>query len=283
MNIGIRLHDTAGGTLGERLDHAKAQGFTCVHLAMQKAVPGFRMADAPALLTEALAAEVREALDSRGLGCAVLGCYLNLATPDEEAYRRNLEIYFAHLRFARLIGALTVGTETGAPNTAYRTEPACHTDEALDLFIRRAEPVVRRAEAEGVIFAIEPVCRHIVHTPARAARALGALDSPNLRIILDTVNLLTPENHARRDAILDECEALFGGKIAVLHLKDYTVEPGAADLKACACGTGEMDYARLLRLATARPGIPMTLENTVPENAERARLFLEAEAAKAGA
>ena len=165
MNIGIRLHDTAGSTLAERLDNAKAQGFSCVHLAMQKAVPGFAMGEAPERLTEELAAEVREALDSRGMACAVLGCYLNLATPDEEAYRHSLEIYFAHLRFARWIGALTVGTETGAPNTGYKTEPACWTEEALQLFIRRAEPVVRRAEEEGVIFAIEPVCRHIVHTP----------------------------------------------------------------------------------------------------------------------
>lgn len=278
MNIGIRLHDTAGSTLAERLDNAKAQGFACVHLAMQKAVPGFAMGDAPRLLTEALASEVREALENRGMTCAVLGCYLNLATPDEEAYRRNLDIYFAHLRFARWMGALTVGTETGAPNTGYKTEPACWTDEALRLFIRRAEPVVRRAEEEGVTFAIEPVCRHIVHTPERAERVLDAMRSDSLQIILDTVNLLTPENHARCAAILDECERRFGDRVRVLHLKDYTAVPGERDLKACACGTGEMNYARLLRFAVSRPGIPMTLENTKPGNAEAARLFLEAKA-----
>ena len=31
MNIGIRLHDTAGTNLAEHLAAAKAQGFTCVH------------------------------------------------------------------------------------------------------------------------------------------------------------------------------------------------------------------------------------------------------------
>ena len=275
MNIGIRLHDTAGTTLAERLDNAKAQGFSCVHLAMQKAITGFTMREAPRLLTKELADEVREALEARNMTCAVLGCYLNLATPDEEAYRQNLEIYYAHLRFARWMGALTVGTETGAPNTGYKTEPACWTEEALQLFIRRAAPVVRKAEEEGVIFAIEPVCRHIVHTPERAERALEALNSENLQIILDTVNLLTPENHMYRDAIIDECERRFGDRVKVLHLKDYIVVPGERDLKACACGTGEMDYTRLLRFAAARPGIPMTLENTKPDNAEAARLYLE--------
>ncbi|MBR5344826.1 MAG: sugar phosphate isomerase/epimerase [Clostridia bacterium] len=275
MNIGIRLHDTAGNTLAERLDNARAQGFSCVHLAMQKAITGFAMREAPRLLTKELADEVREALESRNMTCAVLGCYLNLAAPDEEAYRQNLEIYYAHLRFARWMGALTIGTETGAPNTGYKTEPACWTEEALQLFIRRAAPVVRKAEEEGVIFAIEPVCRHIVHTPERAERALEALNSENLQIILDTVNLLTPENHMHRDAIIDECERRFGDRVKVLHLKDYTVVPGERDLKACACGTGEMDYTRLLRFAAARPGIPMTLENTKPDNAEAARLYLE--------
>ncbi len=275
MNIGIRLHDTAGETLAERLAYAKAQGFSCVHLAMQKAVPGFTMGEAPRLLTEELAAEVRETLESAGLTCAVLGCYLNLATPDEEAYEKTLENYRAHLRFARWIGAAVVGTETGAPNTAYRTEPACWTEEALSLFIRRVEPVVRFAEEEGSVLAIEPVCRHIVSTPERAERVLDALPSDSLQIILDTVNLLTPANHTRRDALIGECEARFGEKIRILHLKDYRVVPGKENVQSMACGTGEMDYTRLLRLADGKPGIPMTLEDTKPDNAEAARLCLE--------
>ncbi|MBR3495020.1 MAG: sugar phosphate isomerase/epimerase [Clostridia bacterium] len=275
MNIGIRLHDVAGNALEDRLDAAKAQGFSCAHVAMQKVLPGFRMEDAPKLLTKELAEEVRAAFAKRDMSCAVLGCYLNLATPDEEAYQRTLEIYYAHLRFARWIGAGVVGTETGAPNTAYRTEPACWTAASLDLFIHRVLPVVNRAEDEGAILAIEPVCRHIVSTPERAARVLRALNSPSLQIILDTVNLLTPENCSQCDALIDRSEELFGDRIRVLHMKDYRVEPGREDVRSMACGTGVMDYTRLLRLAHSHPGIPMTLEDTVPANAEAARLTLE--------
>ena len=60
MNIGIRLHDAAGAGLTDRLDSAKAQGFACAHVAMQKVLPGFRMQDAPRLLTEELAEEIGE-------------------------------------------------------------------------------------------------------------------------------------------------------------------------------------------------------------------------------
>ena len=218
MNIGIRLHDTAGSTLEEHLKSAREQGFSCAHIALSKTIPGFSMKDAPALLTDSLAAEVRALLDKYGMECAVLGCYLNLATPDEAELANTLASYKAHLHFARAIGARVVGTETGAPNTAYATCPECWTEESLQLFIDRLRPVVRYAEEAGSIIAIEPVCRHIVSTPERARRVLDAIDSPALQIILDAVNLLTLDNYSRYDELIDESVRLFGDRIRVLHM-----------------------------------------------------------------
>ena len=90
MNIGIRLHDTAGATLAEHLAAAKAQGFTCVHIAMSKVIPGFKMSDAPALLTDELADEVRALLEANGQTCVLLGCYLNLCSPDMEYHAKTV-------------------------------------------------------------------------------------------------------------------------------------------------------------------------------------------------
>ena len=67
MNIGLRLHDAAGVTLEDRVRNARAQGFTCVHIAMGKVIPGFKMSEAPALLTPELASEVRDTLDRYGM------------------------------------------------------------------------------------------------------------------------------------------------------------------------------------------------------------------------
>ena len=286
MNIGIRLHDTAGASLREHLANAKAQGFHCVHLAMSKAVPGFRMADAPELLTDALAEEVRSALAEYDMQCAVLGCYLNLATPDEAAYAHTLEIYKAHLRFAKAIGAQVVGTETGAPNTGYKTCTECFTEESLQLFINRVRPVIDYADELGQKFAIEPVCRHIVSDPERAARVLAAYPTENLRIILDAVNLLSLANCGRAGEVIRQAIQLLGDRTEILHMKDYTDQAGdwfgsgVKDLKSVACGHGGMDYTDLLRFAAAHPGIPMTLEDTKPDNAEAARLYLEGLAEK---
>ena len=289
MNIGIRLHDTAGANLAEHLAAAKDQGFTCVHLALGKLISGFKMSDAPALLTDELAAQVRAELDKNGQTCVLLGCYLNLCSPDMEDHAKTVEIYKAHLRFAKKIGALLVGTETGAPNTTYSTCPECFTEEALQLFIERVTPVVRYAGEIGQLFAIEPVIRHIVSTPERCERVLKAVNSPNLRVILDAVNLLSEDNVADAKAIIADGIARLGKDVSLLHMKDfipYATERGQqvkatvdntdvfSNVVSCACGLGDMDYAPLCALAKAR-NIPMTLENTNPGNAESAREHLE--------
>ena len=272
MNIGIRLHDTLSGTLPERLSYAKAQGFSCAHLALSKALPDFSMDDAPRLLTEELAGEVKEAFAAKGMTCAVLGCYLSLANPDEEARARTQAIYRAHLRFSRLMGAGVVGTETPAAANARFDAPQQDSEEAFRLFLDSVRPVVRWAEEEDAVLAVEPVWRHIVSTPERAERMLEALNSDHVEIILDSVNLLSPENAPRAETVIDEAIRRLGDRVRVLHMKDYRLEEGK--VLSTACGLGVMRYEKLVAFARAR-NLPMTLEDTRPDNAEAAREYLE--------
>ena len=74
------------------------------------------------------------------------------------------------------------------------------------------------------------------------------------------------------DAIGEDAIRHLGDRVSVLHMKDYRVADGKKE--DIACGTGSMRYERLLRFAGERK-LPMTLENTTPENAEQARLLLE--------
>ncbi len=271
MNIGIRMHDMAAGTIEERALMAKQQGFTCVHLALSKTISPKYME--PAVVTPGLAKHLNEMLN--GVDVAVLGCYLNLAHPDEQKYQEILRKYVAHLQLCRWMGAGVVGTETGNPNAEYRYDPvASHTEAALSLFIDRLRPVVEAAEKIGATMAIEPVYTHIVSDGKRARKVLDAIHSPNLKIIFDPVNLLHPDNVMRRDAVIDEAIDLLGDEIAVVHMKDYHATPDA--LVACAPGLGEMNYDAVLRYCIEhKPYVQMTLEDTKPDNAEQARLFLE--------
>ncbi len=272
MNIGIRLHDTTAGTLEERLAAAAKQGFSCAHIALSKVLSDFRMKDAEALLTEELADRINLALARNSLSCAVLGCYLSLADPDEERYRQTLGIYKAHLQFAGKIHAGVVGTETPAAPGAVFPDAPPESEEAYRLFVDRARPAVRYAEEANAILAVEPVHSHIISTPERAERLLNDLDSDHVQIILDAVNLISPEKAEKAEEVISDAIRRLGNRVRVLHMKDFTVKDGK--ISSLACGNGSMKYGQLLAFAKEK-NLPMTLEDTRPDNAEKARLFLE--------
>lgn len=272
MQIGVRLHDGEKLPLEELLPIIKNRGFKCGHLALTKSISEYSVG-VPAL-TPGLAMYLRRLFAENCIDIAVLGCYLNLCTPDEEALAVNVEKYKAHIRFASHLGCGVVGTETGAPNKEYKYEPACHTEEALELFIKNLRPIVEYAEKMGVIFAIEPVWKHIVSTPQRARRVLDEINSPNLQIIFDPVNLLCYDNYNDRERIFDDAMTLLGKDIAVVHIKDFVV--GENDLTSVAAGDGEMDYTKIISfIKKEKPFIHVSLENTNPSNAERSRMLIQ--------
>lgn len=272
MQLGIRLHDIAKGTLEQRLTIAHEQGFTCGHLALSKVIGEYSVADSA--LTPGFASYLKKLFAKNEIDIAVLGCYLNLANPNQEKLKEIQHRYMANIRFASLLGCGVVGTETGAPNEAYQFEEACRSEEALKTFITNLTPVVRYAEKMGVIVAIEPVFKHIVHNPARARRVLDEIGSPNLQIILDPVNLLDASNCDRQKEIVEEAIEVLGRDVAVVHIKDFVVKDGK--LISVAAGQGSMDYTELMRFVRKeKPYIHVTLENTAPENAMAARLHIQ--------
>lgn len=266
MNLGIRFHDTESLPFEERVAAVRRQGFGCVHLALSKAFEPFAGPDA---LTPGFAMHIKNAFARNELDIAVLGCYLNLLHPDARELADIQSAYRAHLQFASWLGCGMVGTETGCPNADYRHEPACHTEECFAQFAKNLEPVVADAERLGVTVGIEPVYSHSIYSPRRARQLLDAMRSPNLKIILDPVNLLCAANAHRHRDIVDEALDLLGGDVAVLHLKDFTVEEDT--LRSVPAGFGRMDYAGLMRFVKrCKPHIHATLEDAPPECAAEA-------------
>jgi len=272
MQLGIRLHDAKALPLEQRLEEVKKQGFSCAHLALGKVIKEHSVKDEA--LTPGFAMYLRRLFEKNEIDIAVLGCYLNLANPNKEKLETIMERYKAHIRFASILGCGVVGTETGAPNEEYKHEPACRSEEALEIFIKNLRPVVKYAEKMGVIMAIEPVWKHIVYDADRARKVLDAVDSPNLQIILDPVNLLGIENYRNQVEIVEHAIEVLGEHVAVVHIKDYVVKNN--ELVSGAAGTGEMNYDALIRFIKERkPYIHATLENTVPENAVQARKYIQ--------
>lgn len=93
MQFGIRLHDAVQAPVEERLKIVKEQGFTCAHVALSKVISENSVA--PEALTPGYAMYLRRLFDKYELDCAVLGCYLNLATPDAAQLKAAQEKYMA--------------------------------------------------------------------------------------------------------------------------------------------------------------------------------------------
>ena len=272
MQLGIRIHDTKKMPVEERLAHIRRLGFTCGHLAPAMVLGDHSIDDEA--LTPGYAMYLKRLFTKNDLDCAVLGCYLNLANPNKEQLAKITHRYMAHIRFASLLGCGVVGTETGAPNETYTPVPECHSEEALQTFITNLRPVVEYAEKMGVIIGIEPVYQHIVYDARRARIMLDTINSPNLQIILDPVNLLDISNFERADEIIEEAIELLGEDVAVVHIKDYKVQDGR--LISVGAGLGRMDYTSLIRFMKERkPFIHATLENTTPENNVQCREFIQ--------
>ena len=258
MQLGIRLHDTKKLPFEERIANVHELGFACGHLAPGKVITEFPTTDEA--LTPGLAMYMKNVFAKNNVDIAVLGCYLNLANPNPEQLAKITHRYMAHIRFASWLGCGVVGTETGAPNETYTAVPECHGEEALQTFITNLRPVVKYAEEMGVVMAIEPVWKHIVYNPARARRVLDEINSPNLQIILDPVNLL------------DHCN--YKDQVAMVHLKDFIPEDGK--LRSVGCGLGQMDYTSILKFMKERkPYIHATLEDTTPENNLQVKNFIQ--------
>lgn len=272
MQLGIRLHDTKKLPLEGRIEDVKNLGFKCGHLALGKVIDEFPTTDEA--MTPGLAMYVKDVFAKNNVHIAVLGCYLNLADPNEEQLAKTVHRYMAHIRFASWLGCGVVGTETGCPNETYTHVPECHNEESLQLFIKNLRPIVEYAEKMGVVVAIEPVWKHIVCNPKRARQVLDAINSPNLQIILDPVNLLDISNYQDQVAIVDEAIELLGPDVAMVHIKDFKVEDGK--MISVGAGLGQMDYTSLIKfMKTRKPYIHATLEDTTPENNIQCKEFIQ--------
>ena len=93
MQVGIRLHDTKVQPLPQRLAETRAQGFSCAHVALGKVIEDFPITNGT--LTPGFAMYLRKLFAANDLDVAVLGCYLNLANPNQKQLEEDIATYKA--------------------------------------------------------------------------------------------------------------------------------------------------------------------------------------------
>ena len=85
MRIGIRAHDVKADTFEGLVKEIHNEGMHCCQLAVPKAVHEFPTKKE--VLTPGMALYMKEVFAENKVDVAVLGCYQNLATPDEAALK----------------------------------------------------------------------------------------------------------------------------------------------------------------------------------------------------
>lgn len=274
LRLGVRGHDMPKAPFDELVKSISDAGFCCTQLALAKAIRDFDISSGA--MTSGMADYMKKVFEKNNVSVSVLGCYKNLATPDENQLKKTIDSYMHHIRFAKFLECGMVGTETGAVNTEYKFTPENHTDKALHIFIDNLKYVVEYAEKMGVCIGIEPVYTHIMSTPERTRKVLDAVNSPNLRIILDPINLLNAENEKNHEKLVEEAFELFGDEIDVIHLKDYFVgENGKIEYENLTIGEGNFNFPHFFGILKAKkPFINVLLEASTPENVQASCAFI---------
>ena len=272
LRLGVRGHDMPKAPFEELVKSIADADFCCTQLALAKAIRDFNVSSEA--MTSGMADYMKRVFEKNQVEVAVLGCYKNLANPDETQLKQIMSSYMHHIRFASFLECGMVGTETGAVNVEYKYTPENHTDKALHILIENLKVIVEYAEKMGVCFGIEPVYKHIMCDIERTKKVLDAVNSPNLRVILDPVNLLNAENESRHEEIIQGAFELFGEEIDVIHLKDYVVREGEIISRPVALGEGKLNIPYLFGIIKEKkPFIHVLLEDSVPENAQISRAY----------
>jgi L-ribulose-5-phosphate 3-epimerase len=270
MNIGIRAHDIENLPLGELVQEIAGKGLTSVQLALSKSLEGVTESGS---LSPGLARYVASAFSKHNVQIAVLGCYFNMIHPDLVERKKGLERFKEHIRYARDFGCSIVATETGNVNAEiFYTEENFKEEPFLEV-VESVRELVKEAEKFGVIVGVEAGVNHPVYSPKVMKRLLDSIDSNNLQVILDPVNLLSIDTYQNQEEIFQEAMDLFGDRVVILHAKDFIIENN--QLVPTAVGKGLLNYEYILNeVKKKKPFLNILLEETKEPFIDQSIAFL---------
>lgn len=262
LNTGMRCHDLCPKMEMEQVfAQVKANDIHQIQLAFGKSISNYDFTTGH--YSPGFARYIASQLKENDIHVAVLGCYINPTNPIESRRQAEVARFIEHLKYARIIGADMVGTETGRLDPDFKVTKESYTEEGYQLLLKSMREIVAAAEKLGVIVGVEGVFNHTLYSPARMKRFLEDIDSPNVEVILDAVNLIHPDQTSPEDQarVIDQAFAYYGDRISVLHVKDFVFD-GENQLFRHV-GDGNFCYEPLLKQVKAnKPQITMLLENS---------------------
>lgn len=265
MQFGMRAHDLGKQnflSLTETLEQLEIKN---IQLAFNKAIDDIDFVTGN--FSEGLCNYISSELRKKEINISVLGSYINPVHEDEVKIKAELDKFKEHLKYAKLLGASMVGTETG--NLKYTSDS--DIEKNYQYFLSNMREIKADAEKLGVFFAVEGVTKDTLHTSKYMKRFFEDIDSPNAIAIYDPANLIFAEEALNNEIAknIDGCFADYADKMSVIHLKDFVVENDENGNKikvATKIGDGVMDFERIFyHLKRKKPYITMLIEESSKE------------------
>lgn len=264
MKIGIRLHDLAKESYKTIFEKCKAAGFDYIQLVFKKALLDDE--NNVMLFSKENALKVKPYLENSGLKVSMLGAYFNPVHSNKELVKSNIAYFKEHLKYASLLDANYVGSETGSYNDDKWTyNPKNQTEEGYQESISVFKDLVKTAEEYGSTVLMEPAYGHVMYDVKTLKRAFDEINSDNLKVTIDIYNLLYIGNYKNYKEIFHEALTTFNKDIKVIHLKDFNVVDDS--LKQCGLGKGIIDFDYIINeVIKYCPEAVLTFEGVVGED-----------------
>lgn len=260
MNFGMRCHDICPKSdMDTVLNQVENLGVHQIQLALGKSFEGYDFNYGH--YSPGFGRTIADKLAKRSIHVPVLGCYINPVHPDEGKRQAEIHKFIEHLKYAKAIGADMVGTETGRYDSEFQVVSYTYTEGCYQLLLQSMKEIITAAEKLGVIVGIEGVHDHTLYCPELMKRFLDDVDSPNVEVILDGVNLISSQNFKNQKEVLQKAFQYYGDKITMVHVKDFIMtEEGP---RFAPIGEGLFDFPALMKLLKSeKPYITMLLENS---------------------
>lgn len=261
MAFGMRAHDLGGKqTFDQLIDKITEHKIHNIQLAFKKSIIDIDFSTGH--YNPGLGHFIGKRLADNDIHVAVLGCYINPTNPNEAKRQAEVARFIEHLKYARAIGADMVGTETGRLDENFKIVAGTYTETCYQRLLTSMREIVAAAEKLGVIVGIEGVATHTIYSPEMMQRFLNDINSPNVEVILDPVNLLDRNNYKEQEEVIAKAFRYYGDKISVMHIKDFKLDENG-DVAFEQVGDGLFNYVPLFKeLKASKPHITMLIENS---------------------
>ncbi len=271
LQLGVRAHDLGKHTLLSLAEALQEKNIKYIQLAPKKVFTDTDISYGK--FSPAFAEHIGETLRSHGVHVPILGCYINPIHQDRDVRKREIDTFKENLKYAKFMGAGMVGTETGYWGKEGIYDPFTYTEGAYKIFLETMKELADYAEKLGVMIGVEAVTVHTLYSPEMMMKFLEDINSPNVQVIFDPVNLINAKNHENQGEMIDTVMKLYGERVAAIHLKDCRIEENT--VVAEVIGDGILDYQKLFSVLKAKkPFIHMFTEAMKPENYEKVWSFL---------